>query len=826
MLRTLLRLVSVILIAGVALALTVAALGVPVQTLDHATSGAPAPLSLGDLERRSYMYAADGGLLAALRAEVNRQPVALADVPPHVVSAILAVEDAGFWTHDGVDARALLRAAAVNVGAGDISQGGSTITQQLLKLSVVGNDKTLDRKLEEIVLARRLERELSKEEILGRYLNTVYFGHSAYGIQAAAETYFGVAASELDVGQAALLAGIIRNPTAYDPVHSPERAQRRRHAAVSRMQEEGIVTAEEAAAIDASPLPIEVQQVLPPPDDYFVEEVKLQLLHDERFGLGATAEERAQAVFTGGLRIFTTFDPRAQELALAARDEHLGWPGLFDIGPAINPGTGAPFVDPATGHPMIDPATGEPQTLQGTASVVSVEPTTGAVRAMVAGPGFEHYKFNLATQNPRQGGSSFKTFVLATLMEQGYSPYDLVDGRGPCVLNNPLGWPDPYIAENFGGSGGGVDTILAQTTRSSNCAYLRLGQIAGLEYVTDVAARLGVTTEGFDPSVMSMPLGTLGVTPLEMVGAYAALANDGVYNRPYYIERVEDHGGRVLYQHTPDQWPAISPQAARLVTSVLQQNVLGGTGTAAQLPAGRPAAGKTGTAQDSADAWFVGYTPHMATAVWMGGIGGRLGIRLGGRGLTGGSYPAQIWGDYMGPLHEGLPMLPFYPPDPTGPGQYIAAPPGIDPGGQIPPERPTEYGEAFGLETPPGIPPEEQVLPLDPGLSGAPTQPAPPPPASPSPPPGGAGTGESPAPSVSEPSTTAPPPPPTRPPPPSQPSPTWPPPPAEAALPPRPNPPAMWAPPRPAFPPPPPRVVLPPPPPRPTPPPMPTWPFP
>jgi penicillin-binding protein 1A len=713
--RTLPRFGLLILATGLVLAVSVAALAVPVGLLGRVATGEPAPIpGLGTMERRSYVYAVDGSPLALLRGEVNREPVELADVPEHVVAAILAVEDAGFWGHDGIDGRGLLRALSANIGSGDIAQGGSTITQQLVKLRVVGRQQTLDRKVQEMVLARRLEQEMSKEEILSQYLNTVYFGNSAYGIQAAAETYYGVSVGDLDIAQAAFLAGIIGNPSAYNPVRFPERATQRRDQALERMQAEGVLTDAETLYIRAVPVPTQVHQVIPPPDDYFIEEVKQTLLDDEenRFGLGDTREARQHAVFSGGLRIHTTFDPRAQQLALTSRDQHLGQGGLFDIGPAINPETGQPFVDPVTNEPMVNPETGEPLTLRGTASIVSVEPATGAVRAMVGGPGFNDYKFNLATQNLRQGGSSFKTFVLATLMDQGHSPDDSVDGKGPCRFNNPAGEPNPYEADNFSPGSGSIDTIRGQTLRSSNCAYLRLGLIAGLQNVVDMAHKLGIRSD-LRAGILSTPLGTQEVTVLDMASAYATLANDGVRNAPYYIERVEDSSGRVLYEHAPNPQEAVSPQTARLVTSVLEQNVQSGTGTAAQLP-GRPAAGKTGTAQDSADAWFAGYTPQLATAVWVGGMGGRLGIRLGGRSLTGGSFPARIWGSFMAPWHEGAPAVGFNPPQPPPSGRFLEAPRDIDLTGQRPGPPPRE-DDPPGDDDPPGNPP-----PTRPGPGGGP----------------------------------------------------------------------------------------------------------
>ena len=322
--RLLPRFAAVILAAGVVMALAVAAMAVPATMIDHVGSGEPEPIELGPLAQRSYVYAADGQLLAALKDEENRQPVPLAEVPPHVVNAILAVEDAGFWIHDGYDVRGMLRAFRANVDSGGISQGGSTITQQLVKLNLLNDEQTLDRKVQEIVLAQRLEQQMSKEEILDRYLNTVYFGNHAYGVQAAAETYFGVGVQQLDVGQAAMLAGIIRNPIQYNPVRYPERAAQRREVALDRMVDAGWLTEEEAAVWHATPTVPSFHQVLPKPNDYFPSEVEQQLLNDPRYTmLGETEADRRTAVYQGGLRVFTTLDPLAQQQALAARDSVL-----------------------------------------------------------------------------------------------------------------------------------------------------------------------------------------------------------------------------------------------------------------------------------------------------------------------------------------------------------------------------------------------------------------------------------------------------------------------------------------------------------------------
>ena len=663
-----------VIAAGVVLALAVGAMAVPARLLDDAGSGDPGPISLRPLAQRSYMYAADGSVLAVLREEENRQSVPLDTVPQHVVSAILAVEDAGFWVHDGFDVRGMLRAFRANVEEGGISQGGSTITQQLIKLDVLGNEQTLDRKIEEVVLASRLEKTMSKEEILERYVNSVYFGNHSYGIQAAAETYFGVNARDLNPGQGALLAGLIRNPVSYNPIRFPERAAARLDIALERLVDVRALTEAEAAVWkQATPIPTAVHNVLPRANDYFASAVEQQLLADER--LGRTPEERFNAVYFGGLKVHTTYSPQAQAQAQAARDQNL---------PLVN-GVFPAGTDPATGKPRY-----------GSAAVVSVVPQTGAIPYMVGGPGFQNYKYNLVTQNKRQTGSSFKTFVLATAMERGFSPEDQIDGTGPCLFDNPNGEPDPYEAENFGGSTRGVGTLTTQTLGSVNCAYVRLGLIVGLNNVVKMAERLGVRSAAEDglAANQSLPLGSAGVTPLDMASAYATLANDGVYNPPYIIQKVEDRNGNLIFQHQPAPKPMVSPQTARLVTAILRQNVTGGTGTAASLGTGQPAAGKTGTHTGSYDAWFVGYTPQLATAVWVGGLGAQFTIRLGGAGITGGSYPARIWGDFMRAWHTGQPIQQFAGPQAVAGGRMLAVPGRVD----LSPQKPAVPGQ-------PGFPP-------------------------------------------------------------------------------------------------------------------------
>jgi penicillin-binding protein 1A len=663
-LKLFLRFSIVIASAGLGLSLVGVSLLPAAKTLSSAGSSTEGVIDLGPLDQRSYVYASDGSLMATLRAEIDREPVPLSSIPAHTIDAVLAVEDAEFYAHDGVNLRSTLRALARNVDEGATVQGGSTITQQLVKVELVGDEQTIDRKAREAVLARRLEETMSKAEILERYLNTVYLGNGAYGVQAGAETYFGIGASELDIVQSAFLAGMIANPSAFDPIRRPEESKERRAIALRRLVATGRITAEEADLLAESPLPTQINQVNPKPDDYFVEEVKQQLLDDVR--LGETREEREYAVFRGGLQIHTTLDPVAQLQATAARNDVLA---------EVSPEGTMLGTTPLAPHPT----TGAPR--YATGAVVSVDPRTGAIRAMVGGPGFgsdtESGKFNITTRGVgRSGGSTFKVFVLMALLENGFVPNDSVSGSGPCRFTGIPGLdPDPYEVENFSNSRGGSGTILQQTLRSSNCAYVRLGQIVGIDKVVAQARRMGITTTLEE--VMSMPLGTEEVYPLDMTGAFASIANDGVYNPPYYIERVDGPDGRTLFRHAANPRRAATPQTARLAADILEKNVQSGTGTRARVP-GHHAAGKTGTAQGSGDGWFVGFTPHLATAVWIGSPDDNEEVRIRGTGITGGSYPAEIWGRYMRAWHEGRPVLDYLDPEPTRSGKYLSLDRSID----------------------------------------------------------------------------------------------------------------------------------------------------
>ena len=626
---------AVVALVGALISVSVALLGLAANAVLRAGDVAPVDdIDLDPLSQRSVVLANDGSLLAVLHREENRKSVPLSEVPQVVVDTVLAVEDAAFYEHGGMNLRATARALVSNVSAGDVVQGGSTVTQQLVKNALLTPRQDLSRKVEEAVLALRLEDQMSKDEILERYLNTVYFGNGAYGVQAAAEVYFGVDVDQLGQAEAALLAGLIRNPIGYDPFLYPEVAKDRRDVVLDRLVVLEQLDDRGADRIRDEPVPTEQRNLdlLPKPKDYFVEEVTQRLLDDPRLGDDDAA--RYNALFKGGLTIKTTLDPRLQTLAEEAVTSTV-------------PDPGGPF----------------------TASVVSVDPASGAVRALVGGRGFETDKFNIATQGTgQQPGSSFKPFVLAAALEKGISPAASIDGRGPCLIPNPGGTPDPYEVENFEGSAGGVVSLADATRNSVNCAYARLGLIVGLDKVAETAAKLGITTP-LHADRPSMSLGSLEVLPIDMAGAYATFAADGVHHDPYLVEEVFDRDGELVFRSSSEGEQVISADTARLTTAVLEQVVTGGTATRARFADRRPAAGKTGTTSDYADAWFVGYVPQLATAVWMGSPEGNVEMRnVGGVRVTGGSYPARIWQAFMGPALAGQPVVPFPDPPPVAGG--------------------------------------------------------------------------------------------------------------------------------------------------------------
>ena len=563
---------------------------------------------VGALPRTTTVYAADGSVLAQLHAEENRVLVGYGQVPEHLANAVVAIEDERFWEHRGVDLKAIARSLVENLEANEIVQGGSTITQQYLKNVVLTPDVTLDRKLTEAALAVRLEAGLSKEKILENYLNTVYFGNGAYGVGAAASIYFGTTVDQLDLAQSALLAALIKSPSTMDPHRHPEAAAARRGLVLEKMTELGWADADEVAAAAATPIllapPVAPDEVRFP---YFTEEVKRRLLDDP--ALGATATDRYNALFRGGLRVYTTLDPAVQ---IAAED------ALRTVLPESGP----------------------------SGAIAAIEPRTGYVRALVGGRDFydpddTSAQFNLATQARRQPGSSFKPFVLASAIEQGHSLDALFAGGAEVEIATSSG---PWVVENYNHLNFPDLTLLEATVFSVNVVYARLVDVVGPGTVAELAAAAGIRST-LEP-LHSIALGAQEVSPLDMASAYGTFAAEGVHIDPILVTHIETDEGVNIHDNIPVITEAMSRDVALQVTTALTEVIDRGTGQQADI--GRPVAGKTGTSQAHRDAWFVGYTPELAAAVWVGFADGQFSMEPPATPftVTGGTWPAQIWSQF------------------------------------------------------------------------------------------------------------------------------------------------------------------------------------
>lgn len=545
------------------------------------------------LAETSVVYDRDGQVLVELHAEQNRTYVALANIPLPLRQGVIATEDQRFYEHEGVDPLGIMRALWVDVTQGK-RHGGSTITQQYVVNTFVKRENTITRKVKEAILAYRLEDAFTKDEILEKYLNTIYFGHGAYGVQAAAETYFGKDVGQLSVSESALIAGIIKSPGGYSPRNDMEAAKRRRDTVLGQMLELGFIDQATHDAAVAEAITIAEPRPVNTKAPYFVEWVK-QALIDE-YG--------PDAVFKGGLRITTTIDMNKQAAAEKVITSILNKKG--------------------------DPS----------ASLVAIDPATGQVLAMVGGKDFNSQQFNIAVQGRRQPGSSFKPFVLVTALEQGITASHVYES-GPARLNIPGGqvW-------KVTGSSGGPMRLRVATEKSINSVFAQLILKVGADKTVETATRMGLTSTV--EAVPAIALGGLrnGVSPLEMASAYATLANGGVHMKPYGIIEVKDVSGTVLFHAEEKGTEALTPAVAYLTTDILKGVISKGTGTAAKI--GRPAAGKTGTTQEYRDAWFCGYTPDLAAAVWVGFPEGQKEMtNVHGRKVTGGSFPAEIWSAFM-----------------------------------------------------------------------------------------------------------------------------------------------------------------------------------
>ena len=628
-------------ISAGALLVTGVVVGVAPQVWAVLNSHDETPLSLpafGGLATRSQLIDISGKQVGVFELE-NSQPLSIDDVPEDVIAAVLAVEDAEFYSHKGVNLRALVRALLSNVSSSGARQGASTITQQVVKNEyLAGLERDGRYKVLQARYAVMLEKEVPKKKILERYLNTVYFGNNAYGLQAAAEVYFGSAVQNLTLIQGAFLAGLVRAPSTYDPIRRPEQSRQRFAQAIKRLVETELMTQDIAATTLVSwQLPESVQSV---PQrsvsrTYFTEMVKDYLLNKSDI-LGATYPERYNTLFRGGLKITTTLNASAQVSAELAAIAQL---------PVNKAGIQA--------------------------SVMSLDTATGAIRAMVGGPGFVagQSEVNLALRR-RQTGSSIKFFVLAAALEAGVEATDLIDGTLPCTFPNPDLPSEPFVITK--GVSKPLTTLEEQTWLSINCAYARLAQIVGLhrlvEQVYKMASSPYLTPEIYKiQPYASFSTGANELSPLDMASGAQTIANGGLHMEPYFIEKIEGPDG-LLFTHESVGKQVISKEVADKEVSILKNTLTKGTARRTPLALDRPAAGKTGTQAENTNAWFVGFTKQLTTAVWVGDPKAYTPMvnipefrAVGVPNVQGATFPARIWKSYMDAAHADLPIVDWDP---------------------------------------------------------------------------------------------------------------------------------------------------------------------
>jgi penicillin-binding protein 1A len=665
--------------------------------LIYAFARVPLPAEVPTAQTIVFLDATGRQEIGTLSAQENRRVVTLDKIPEDARRAVLAAEDRDFYEHGAISWRGLARASAANLLRRRISEGGSTLTQQYVKNAFpgVGRDRTLFRKLKEAVIAVKLERKFSKDQILEFYMNTVYFGRGAYGIDAAARTYFKQKVENLKPGQSALLAGVIRSPEFYGKKDHATSAKARRNYVLEAMVDRGWLTAKEGRAATASKLGIVWSTkrggIVNSQAPFFLEKVRQYLI--ARYG--------AEAVNLGGLRVRTTLDMGLQRLADATLRRIMN-------------------------DPKHDPR----------AALVAIDPRNGAVRAMYGGRSFKSRQFNYATDSVRQAGSTMKPFVLAQALNAGISANTVYPGPAELIVNGE-------DFRNYGDTNYGAMTLRDATRLSVNTIYVQLMQVVGPERVAKFAKAHGLAAELGGPAnpkrdprplenapvlkpVLALSLGSGDVTTLQLASAFGTWANRGIHQAPHLVEKVVDSKGRVLEDHRGQQGTqVIAREHADTMNLVLRGAVEDGTGTAARLY-GREVAGKTGTTSDYTDARFVGYTTDLVTSVWLGFDDPKkklVNVR-GYDGISGGTLPAQIWHDFMDGATRNRPNQPFVQPEqlggvvlnPTTTAPPVTVPPTTQPPGQPNPQ-PTF--------PPPGQPGPSQPPPslTLPGPGPAPTRP-------------------------------------------------------------------------------------------------------
>jgi penicillin-binding protein 1A len=556
----------------------------------------------------SVVYAANGERLGFIESDEVRTPIPGSQIPQPLKDATIAIEDSRYYKHKGVDYQGVVRAAIKNLRSGKTVQGGSTITMQLVRNLYISQERTFARKIREAKLAQELEDRHSKRWILDEYLNDVPYGtvggRTAIGAESGARTFFDKEAKDLTLPEAALLAGLPQAPSLYNPFLAPRAARERRAEVLDAMLKQRMITPAQAAAAKASPLGVKQNNYYTAKKEgYFFDYVKSELI--EKYGINT--------VRRGGLKIYTTIEPKLQDearQAIAGR--------LYESG------------DPAS-------------------AIVSIDPKTGYIRAMASSVKYGDSQFNLAAQGRRQPGSTFKVMVLMTALRKGVDPNSTYYTSRPLDLQTEYG---PWKVSTYSNSYGGSMNLVSATLQSDNTVYAQLDLDVGPDAVKQTAKDLGITTKLDGYPAEGLGGLTKGVSPLEMANAYATIANGGWRNKPIAIKKIVFPDGRTVDSGKPQRDKKFRDGTTYEAIDILRQNIQRGTGTAAAI--GCPAAGKTGTTDSFNDAWFVGFTPKLATSVWVGYPKAQIEMRsVHGISVAGGTFPAEIWHDYMSKATEG-----------------------------------------------------------------------------------------------------------------------------------------------------------------------------
>jgi penicillin-binding protein 1A len=558
----------------------------------------------------THIYDIKGKHLASIHGEANREVVPLDKVSPHLKRAVVAIEDSYFYSHHGVNPNSVARALNANFKKGETVEGGSTITMQLVKNLFLSPKRALPRKVAEAVLALRIEQIFNKDQIFEMYLNQVYWGHNTYGAKTAAQSYFGKSVTDLTLAESAMMAGLIQAPESLSPFIDRKAARHRQLIVLRRMRDLKWITPQEE--VDARQQKIKLGQItsFQKSEIPYVTEAVVQEL-TKKFG--------QDALLKGGMRVQTTIDTRLQRIAEDTVRRGIGTLNYQGV-----------YADQM--------------------ALVAIDPRTHFVKAMVGGVDYKKSQYNRAIQALRQPGSAFKPFVYYAAFASGrYTP-------DSTVSDTPVGYPDGYemyYPQNYDRTFAGAISIRQALAVSRNIPAVRLGQDIGLNKVVEICRSVGIKS-AIDP-VISLPLGSVDLTPMEMAAGYATFASNGWYSEPTFIVQVADSSGNVLLDNTPKPRLVLDPWAAAALNDTLQGVITRGTATSAQI--GRPAAGKTGTTSSERDIWFVGYVPQLSTAVWVGNDDySQL-----GHGATGGTFVAPIWRDFMSQAMQGVPVENFRP---------------------------------------------------------------------------------------------------------------------------------------------------------------------